>query len=53
MHARLKMRRLQVRPLPARQHSFMEIDHEILSMVILSLPLIKKGSYQFLAKECE
>ena len=23
-----------------RQHSFMEIDHEIFSMVILSLPLI-------------
>ena len=26
-----------------RQHSFMEIDHEILSTVILSLPLIKEG----------
>ena len=25
------------------QHSFMEMDHEILSMVILSLPLIQEG----------
>ena len=32
------------------QHSFMEIDHEIYSAVILSLPLIQEG--QFLAKEC-
>ena len=41
-----------------RQHSFMEIDHEIFSTVILSLPYghsfrwFKKGSYQFLEKEC-
>ena len=27
--------------MPGRQHSFMETDHEIFSMVILSLPLIK------------
>ena len=27
----------------SRQHSFMEIDHEIFSMVILSLPLIQEG----------
>ena len=26
-----------------RQHSFVEIDHEIFSMVILSLPLIQEG----------
>ena len=26
-----------------RQHSFVEIDHEIFSMVILSLPLISEG----------
>ena len=26
-----------------RQHSFMEINHEIFSMVFLSLPLIKEG----------
>ena len=26
-----------------RQHSFMEIDHEIFSAAILSLPLIQEG----------
>ena len=26
-----------------RQHSFMEIDHEIFSTIILSLPLIQEG----------
>ena len=26
-----------------RQHSFMEIDHEIFSTVILTLPLIQEG----------
>ena len=26
-----------------RQHSFVEIDHETFSMVILSLPLIQEG----------
>ena len=26
-----------------RQHSFMEIDHEMFSTVILSLPLIEEG----------
>ena len=30
-------------PRRSRQHSFMEIDHEILSMVILSLSLIQEG----------
>ena len=35
-----------------RQHSFVEIDREIFSTAILSLLLIKKGSCQFLAKEC-
>ena len=28
---------------PGRQHSFVEIDHEIFSMFILSLPLIQEG----------
>ena len=28
---------------PVRQHSFIEIDHEIFSTVILSLPLILEG----------
>ena len=30
-------------PLRGRQHSFVEIDHEIISTVILSLPLIQEG----------
>ena len=27
------------------QHSLMEIDHEIFSMVIISLPLIQEGQF--------
>ena len=30
-------------PHRGRQHSFLEIDHEIFSTVILSLPLIQEG----------
>ena len=30
-------------PCRGRQHSFMEIDHEIFSTLILSLPLIQEG----------
>ena len=30
-------------PHRGQQHSFVEIDHEIFSMVILSLPLIQEG----------
>ena len=30
-------------PRRGRQHSFVEIDHEIFSKVILSLPLIQEG----------
>ena len=30
-------------PRRGRQNSFMEIDHELFSMVILSLPLIQEG----------
>ena len=30
-------------PRRGRQHSFMEINHEIFSTVILSLPLIQEG----------
>ena len=30
-------------PRRGQQHSFVEIDHEIFSMVILSLPLIQEG----------
>ena len=32
-----------VDPFMVRQHSFVEIDHEIFSTVILSLPLIQEG----------
>ena len=39
----LVIRRLWVRPRLGRQHSFMEIDHEIFSMVILSLSLFQEG----------
>ena len=38
----LVVRKLRVRTPPGRQHSFMEIDHEIFSTVILSLPLIQE-----------
>ena len=40
---RLETRRLWVQPPPRSATFFMEIDHEILSMVILSLPLIQEG----------
>ena len=33
----------ELNPLRGRQHSFVEIDHEIFSTVILSLPLIQEG----------
>ena len=32
-------------PRRGRQHSFVEIDHEIFSMVILSLPLIQEWQF--------
>ena len=40
---RLETRKSRVQPRRGRQHSFVEIDHEIFSMVILSLPLIQEG----------
>ena len=40
---RLETRRSQVQPGRGRQHSFVEIDHEIFSMVILSILLIQEG----------
>ena len=43
MRIRQVIRRLQVRPPPGWQYSFVEIDHEIFSTVILSLPLIQEG----------
>ena len=38
-------------PRRVRQHSFIEIDNEIFSTVIFSLPLIQVGQSKFLAKE--
>ena len=40
--------------IPARCHTFVEIDHEIISTVILlpSADLFKKGCYQLQAKVC-
>ena len=43
MHVRLVIRRLRVRLLPGLQHSFVETDHKIFSMVILSFLLIQEG----------
>ena len=40
MRIRLVIRRLLVRPLPGRQHAFVEIDREMFSLVILFLLLI-------------
>ena len=34
------------------QHSFVEIDHEIFSTVILSLPLIQEGQLSVSGEEC-
>ena len=43
MCARQVLRRLWVQPQQDWQHTFMVIDHEIFSVVILSLPLIREG----------
>ena len=43
MCVQLMIRRLRVQPLPGQQHSLVEIDHEILSIVILFLQLIQEG----------
>ena len=40
-------------PHRGRQHSFVEIDREIFSTVILPFRWFKKGSCQFLAKQLE
>ena len=42
MRIRLVIRRLHVQPPLGWQHSFIEINHEIFSTVILSLPLIQE-----------
>ena len=43
MQVQLVIRRLRIRPSPGRQHFFVEIDHEIVSVVIFSLLLIQEG----------
>ena len=43
MRVRMVIRRLRVQPSPGRQHSFVEVAHEIFSTVIPSLPLIQEG----------
>ena len=40
---RLEIRRSRVQSRRGRQNSFVKIDHEIFSKVILSLPLIQEG----------
>ena len=47
MRVRLVIRRLRVRSPPVRQYHFVEIDHEISTTVILSLPLIQDGQSSF------
>ena len=37
---------------PARSHTFMETDHEIISKVILLLPLIQEGLLSVTSKVC-
>ena len=51
MRVRLVIRRSRVWSPPGRQHSFVEIDHEIFSTVT-PFRWFKKGSCQFLLKEC-
>ena len=43
MRVRLVIRRLRVQPLSGWHYSFVEIDHEIFSTLIFSLPLIQEG----------
>ena len=40
---RLETKKSRLNTRRGRQYSFVEIDHEIFSMVILSLPLIQEG----------
>ena len=49
VRVRLVIRRLRSIP-PGRQHSFVEMDHEMFSTVILSLPLIQE---RHLSISCE
>ena len=45
MLVRMVIKRLQVQSPPGRQHFFVEIGHEIFSMVILFLPLIQERQF--------
>ena len=47
----LEIRRSWVWPPAGQQHFLMQSDHKIFPVVIFSLPLIKEGCCQFLAKE--
>ena len=49
---RLETRRCGFNSRRGRQHSFVEIDHEIFSRSFSPFRWFKKGSCQFLAKEC-
>ena len=52
MRVRLVIRTLRVRPPQGRQHSFVEIDREIFSTVILSLSLIQEGQRKNVHNTC-
>ena len=51
MRVQFVIRMLLILPPRGRQHSFVEIDHEVFSMVILSLLLIQEGQLPFSGKE--
>ena len=53
MCVRLVIKRLRVRPPPGRQHSFVEIDHELFSTTILSLPLIQERQLSVFGESCQ
>ena len=50
MRARLVIRGLQVRPPPGREYSFVEINLEIVSTDILSLPLVPEEQWSVSGK---
>ena len=40
------------RSIPSRSHTFVKVDHEIISMAIFLLPLIQEGLLSFQTKVC-
>ena len=52
MHVGLLIRRFGFNSHLARGYSFMEIDHEIFSIAILSLQLILEGQLSAAGKQC-